>query len=95
VKTTLVLIITGRILKMNYYVNTYKKIFVNSVNMPLKHKISVDYGTEPTMKITLLDKCGKAYDIPTEAVFYIAGDVDFNQETPPCFFSTEYVIDGN
>lgn len=78
-----------------FYINTYKKKFVNSVNMITGKKLSVDFAVTDQYSFALLDREGKKQDIDPSNSFYIAGDINFNLSDDLCFYSTNYTVDQN
>lgn len=78
-----------------FYINTYKRKFVNSVNMLSKKRLTFDYAVNDKYSFSLLDKEGQKLNINADDIFYIAADVNFNLTDTPCFYSTDYVIEDN
>ena len=78
-----------------FYINTYKRKFVNSVNMLSKKRLTFDYAVNDKYSFSLLDKQGQKLNINADDIFYIAADVNFDLTDTPCFYSTDYVIEDN
>lgn len=75
-----------------YYVNTNKKKLVNSVNMLLTKKISIDFATSDSYAFMLFDKEGKKITLSSSDSYYIVGDANLDISDTPVFFSNTYTI---
>lgn len=78
-----------------YYVNTNKKKLVNSVNMLLTKKISIDFATSDSYSFMLYDKEGKKIALSSSDSYYIVGDTNLDISDTPVFFSNTYTINND